>query len=61
MQRLVETAQRDWAHSHKIDLSDAGLLHDLQKRQLDPGKLVLDAGAGKPVADKPKKHKGKKD
>ncbi len=31
-----QTAQRDWASSHKIDLGDAGLLHDLEKRQLDP-------------------------
>ena len=28
--RLQETAQRDWDSSHKIDLSDAGLLRDLR-------------------------------
>jgi cardiolipin synthase A/B len=43
--RLQETAARDWESSHKIDLSDAGLLHDLQKRQLDPAHLVLDGSA----------------
>ncbi|MDM0084938.1 phospholipase D-like domain-containing protein [Variovorax sp. J31P179] len=43
--RLRETAERDWASSHKIDLSDAGLLHDLQKRNLDPAHLVLDGSA----------------
>ncbi|HET7835191.1 MAG TPA: phospholipase D-like domain-containing protein, partial [Variovorax sp.] len=58
VQRLAETAQRDWAASHKIDLSDAGLLHDLQKRQLDPSKLVLD-GVDEPAPAKPKKHKSK--
>jgi cardiolipin synthase A/B len=39
--RLQETAQRDWDSSHKIDLSDAGLLLDLKKRELDPRQLVL--------------------
>ncbi len=53
MLRLEETAQRDWDSSHKIDLSDAGLLLDLQKRQLDPSHLVLD---GSSVAAA-KKHK----
>jgi cardiolipin synthase A/B len=42
VQRLEATARHDWEQSHHIDLSDAGLLHDLQKRELDPGKLVLD-------------------
>jgi cardiolipin synthase len=45
VQRLVETAEHDWAMSHKLDLSDAGLLKDLKKREgLNPDKLVLDAG-----------------
>jgi len=48
VQRLAQTAERDWASSHKIDLSDAGLLHDLEKRQLDPSHLVLD-GSGDAV------------
>jgi hypothetical protein len=31
--------------SHKLDLSDAGLLKDLKKREgLSPDKLVLDTG-----------------
>jgi len=55
IQRLEETALRDWESSHKIDLSDAGLLQDLEKRQLDPSHLVLD---GSSVHEK--KHKGKK-
>ncbi len=30
--RLNEAAQTDWENSHKLDLTDAGLLHDLGKR-----------------------------
>ena len=30
--RLVETAERDWEHSKPIDLTDEGLLADLEKR-----------------------------
>jgi phosphatidylserine/phosphatidylglycerophosphate/cardiolipin synthase-like enzyme len=44
VKRLEEIAQADWDMSKKLDLSDAGLLADLKKRELDPGKLVLDAG-----------------
>ena len=32
VKRLNEAAQQDWANSHKLDLTDAGLLHDLSKR-----------------------------
>jgi hypothetical protein len=57
VQRLADTAQRDWEASHKIDLSDAGLIRDLAKRQLDTSHLVLDPNA---VAEpKAKKHKDK--
>jgi phosphatidylserine/phosphatidylglycerophosphate/cardiolipin synthase-like enzyme len=45
--RLEEIAQADWDKSKKLDLSDAALLADLKKRELDPGKLVLDAGTKK--------------
>ena len=55
---LQETAQRDWDSSHKIDLSDAGLLRDLAKRELDPSHLVLDGSApSAPVKEKKHKHK----
>jgi cardiolipin synthase len=57
VQRLTETAQRDWEASHKIDLSDAGLIRDLAKRQLDTSHLVLDANAADET--KSKKHKDK--
>jgi len=56
--RLQETAQRDWDSSHKIDLSDAGLLRDLAKRELDPSHLVLDGSVpAPPVKEKKHKHK----
>jgi phosphatidylserine/phosphatidylglycerophosphate/cardiolipin synthase-like enzyme len=32
IKRLNEAAQTDWGNSHKLDLTDAGLLHDLDKR-----------------------------
>jgi cardiolipin synthase len=32
VKRLNEAAQTDWANSQKLDLTDAGLLHDLAKR-----------------------------
>jgi len=50
VQRLDATARHDWDLSHKIDLSDEGLLKDLKKRELDPTHLVLDGSA-------PRKHK----
>jgi phosphatidylserine/phosphatidylglycerophosphate/cardiolipin synthase-like enzyme len=44
VKRLEEIAQHDWDKSKKLDLSDAALIADLQKREgLDPDKLVLDA------------------
>lgn len=42
VKRLEETAQHDWGKSHPLDLSDAGLIADLKKREgLSPDKLVL--------------------
>lgn len=42
VKRLEQTAQHDWDKSHPLDLSDAALLADLQRRDgLDPSKLVL--------------------
>jgi len=44
VQELHDVAHQDWEHSHKLDLSDEGLLADLEKRGKagDAGKLVLD-------------------
>jgi phosphatidylserine/phosphatidylglycerophosphate/cardiolipin synthase-like enzyme len=40
--RLESVAQHDWDLSHPLDLSDSGLLADLNHRKgLDPDKLVL--------------------
>jgi len=52
VKRLEKTASDDWDLSHKLDLSDEGLLADLAKRGSEGAdKLVLDA------ADKKKHHK----
>ena len=31
LKRLVQVSRRDWKHSQRIDLSDAGILADLEK------------------------------
>ena len=38
--RLYETAQRDWKHSRPLDLSDDGLLADLEDRIEDGAQLL---------------------
>jgi len=38
--RLYRTARRDWEHSHPLDLSDEGLLADLEDRVEDSGQLL---------------------
>jgi phosphatidylserine/phosphatidylglycerophosphate/cardiolipin synthase-like enzyme len=38
--RLYETANRDWAHSHPLDLSDDGLVADLEDRIEDGAHLL---------------------
>jgi phosphatidylserine/phosphatidylglycerophosphate/cardiolipin synthase-like enzyme len=43
VERLHKVARRDWEHSHPLDLSDAGLLADLQGRiEGGAGLLALD-------------------
>jgi hypothetical protein len=46
LHRLEHIAQHDWDHSEPLDLSDEGLLADLEKRGKEAGAadLVLDAG-----------------
>ncbi len=45
VKRLEEIAEHDWKKSKKLDLSDAGLLADLKKREgLNPDKLALGGG-----------------
>ena len=59
VKRLAKIAQHDWDHSVKLDLSDAGLLADLERRGKgdDAKDLVLDAGSHKHGKD----HKGRHD
>ncbi len=48
VKRLEQTASVDWGNSHPLDLSDEGLLADLEKHGGGGAdKLVLDAGHGK--------------
>jgi len=54
--RLEKVANHDWEHSHALDLTDDGLLADLEKRHeaaVGAEKLVLSEGEGN------KKHKAK--
>jgi phosphatidylserine/phosphatidylglycerophosphate/cardiolipin synthase-like enzyme len=47
--RLHQVARHDWKHSHALDLSDAGLLKDLQDRIDDATeRLALDVPPPKP-------------
>jgi cardiolipin synthase A/B len=42
LKRLEKIAEHDWEKSHRLDLSDEGLLADLEKRKgLSPDQLVL--------------------
>jgi phosphatidylserine/phosphatidylglycerophosphate/cardiolipin synthase-like enzyme len=54
VRRVEEVAHRDWKHSHTLDLTDEGLLSDLEKRHnaaAGAETLILDAGE----ADTPKR------
>ena len=48
VERLAEVAHRDWEHSRPLDLTDRGLVMDIEQRgDGGSGKLVLDAGRDK--------------
>ena len=52
--RLRHVAEHDWKHSRPLDLSDEGLLTDLESEGGEAAEiLALDAETGK----KPKRHK----
>jgi cardiolipin synthase A/B len=55
VKRLTEAAQTDWTNSHKLDLTDAGLIKDLDKRSetADGAELLAVKAASKP-ASRPK-------
>ncbi len=51
LQRLFATVEHDWKHSAKLDLTDEGLMADLEKRNAaDAGreKRALKVTPGKP-------------
>jgi phosphatidylserine/phosphatidylglycerophosphate/cardiolipin synthase-like enzyme len=55
VERLDKVARHDWEHSSALDLSDEGLLADLEKRHSAAAgaeKLVLETGGGKKAKDK---------
>jgi cardiolipin synthase len=49
VKRLNETAQTDWSNSHKLDLTDEGLIKDLGKRSetADGAEMLAVKGGGK--------------
>ena len=45
VKRLRHVAEHDWEHSHPLDLSDEGLLADLESQKDEAAEiLALDAG-----------------
>jgi len=59
---LEAVAKRDWDHSEALDLTDAGLMADLEKRGKEAGAadlvLDVDAGSGKHGGNGNGHHKG---
>jgi cardiolipin synthase A/B len=48
VKRLHHIARHDWKHSHPLDLTDEGLMADLEKRgRKDADRLALNVGKGK--------------
>jgi phosphatidylserine/phosphatidylglycerophosphate/cardiolipin synthase-like enzyme len=60
VRRLSEAAQTDWTNSHKLDLTDAGLLKDLRKRSetADGADLLVLKGGGKAAGKRKSKGDG---
>jgi cardiolipin synthase A/B len=57
VERLQQIAHHDWKNSHPLDLSDAGLLEDLQNRiEGSAETLVLNTETEKTKKKKNKKH-----
>ena len=55
VERLHKIAKHDWKNSHPLDLSDEGLLRDLEDREEGAEKLALDPKKVKKAAKKAKK------
>jgi hypothetical protein len=45
--RLYKVAHHDWSHSHPLDLSDEGLLADLEERAGEAERLGIVVENGK--------------
>ena len=61
VKRLHHVAHHDWKRAHPLDLSDEGLLEDLEKRGGDGAeKLALNVGKKKREKGTPKKEQSKK-
>jgi len=60
VRRLSEAAQTDWTNSHKLDLTDAGLLKDLHKRSetADGADLLVLKGGRKAAGKRKSKDDG---
>jgi len=60
VKRLNEAVQQDWKNSEKLDLTDAGLLHDLSKRSetADGAQLLVVKAGGKDAHNPKSKHHG---
>jgi cardiolipin synthase len=60
VKRLNKAAQQDWKNSEKLDLTDAGLLHDLSKRSetADGAQLLVVKAGGKDAHKPQSKHDG---
>jgi cardiolipin synthase len=58
VKRLSKIAHHDWEHSHPLDLTDEGLLEELEEHKMEGAEnLALEDGGKK---DKKKKKKKKK-
>jgi phosphatidylserine/phosphatidylglycerophosphate/cardiolipin synthase-like enzyme len=58
VKRLNKAAQTDWSNSHKLDLTDEGLLRDLSKRSetADGAELLAVKPSGKETKNPHGKH-----
>jgi cardiolipin synthase A/B len=59
VERLEHTFRHDWDHSHRIDLSDQGIIKEMESHgRRDYGSLALEPEAKKPAPGKPGRNRG---
>src|SRR5262249_53213741 len=51
VERLHEAAHHDWEHSHPLDLTDQGLLNDLEERKDECAKKLVLVSSGRNLAE----------